>query len=81
MIVCEHILEDAIRTFFREMKISRPSYWPRHWDLLFLKKSVPCFIAALEKIEKVDFCYGFDQSKVMSANKSLEPTAKDGGSS
>ena len=78
MIVCEHTLEDAIRKFFHEMKIRRPDHWPVGFDLLFLKKSVPCFIAALRQIEEVDFCYGFDQSKVISANKSMHSTTKEG---
>ena len=65
MIVCEHTLEDAIRTFFKEMKISRPAYWYGDFDFLFLKMAVPCFITALEKIEHVDYCYGFDGSKVI----------------
>ena len=65
MIVCEHTLENAIRKFFNEMRIQRPNHWPNNFDLLFLKKSVPCFISALQEIEDVGFCYGFDESKTI----------------
>jgi len=65
MLVSERSLETAIREFFHEMKIPRPSHWSKNMDYLFLKKAVPSFILALEKIEPIDFCYGFDADNVI----------------
>lgn len=63
MIVCEHILEDALRTFFEEAKLPI-THNRKDFDLLVMKKCVPAFISALEEIEKVDYCYGYDQTKI-----------------
>ena len=64
MLLSEQSLEKAINTFFHEIKLPRPRGWSLLFDKMILKKAVPAFIEALKEIEKIDYCYGFDESKV-----------------
>lgn len=72
MLVCERDLENAIREFFAKMNFPRPSYWTREIDFSMLKKAVPAFISALEKIEPIDFCHGFNQDNVINKSSTYE---------
>ena len=66
MLVCEQDLEKAIQTFLNELKIPRPDCWSKNYDLAFKRAAVPAFISALEEIDDIDYCYGFDVTKVFS---------------
>jgi hypothetical protein len=63
MIVGEQHIENALRVFFHEAKIPR-KYLSIECDLRIMKKCVSAFIKALEEIEPVEKCYGFDETKV-----------------
>jgi len=73
MLVSEHNLEEAIRTFYHEAKIPIPAFWDGNKDARLLKRSVLAFLKALEKIEQIDFSYGFDRSKVFEEFNKYSP--------
>ena len=69
MIISESSLKRAIETFIHEACIPRPGSWKGKWsaklDGTFLNRLVvPAFLKALEEIEEVRLCHGFDIDRV-----------------
>ena len=66
MLISEQSIEEAIREFLSLAKIPRPRGWSTPKDGLFVRnRIVPAYLASLEKIEKVERCYGFDETKII----------------
>jgi len=68
LILNESDLEKAIRKFFNTAKLPKTNN-SLDYDLLVLKASVPAFISALKEIVGIDFCYGFDETKVFTGSE------------
>ena len=61
MLVCESSLRAAVETFLSEAGIPRPERWSLEKDHAFLVNRIyPAFLKALEQIEPVQLCHGFD---------------------
>ncbi len=65
MIISEQSIEAAIIKLLNNAKFPIPKHWNLSWDRLFIRnKLVPAYIESLAEIEQVDFCYGFDKTKI-----------------
>ena len=65
MLVSETDVERALDVFLREAQIPRHAMWSKKWEARVMQlRIIPAFLKALEAIEPVDYCYGFDASKI-----------------
>jgi hypothetical protein len=65
MLVTELTLKKAFKKFWNEVKMPRPSYWSKELDRSFVEEfALPAFLKALEEIEDVDPCTGFDLKNI-----------------
>ena len=65
MNICEQDLIRAVTTFLREAGIPQPEGWNRTKDGAFLYNRIyPAFLKALEQIEPVNLCHGFDLDRI-----------------
>lgn len=65
MRITENAFNRAVETLCQRMHAPRPGQWKGGWDVELDGKWVeyclkPAFLKALEEIEEVDPCYGFD---------------------
>ena len=72
MLISEQLLENSLKIFFKKAKIPRPGNFTVEDDREFMVRCVLAFIAALEEIEKIDYCYGFDETKVFEKERKSE---------
>lgn len=64
MLVTEHSLARAVRTFIGRALIPRPAGWTKKWDEQVVKQNIfPAFMEALNEIEAVEPNYGFDLNR------------------
>jgi len=65
MLVCETSIERALGIFLSEARIPRAGEVGVAMDAAWMRaRLVPAFLKALEEIEAVEYCYGFDASKI-----------------
>jgi hypothetical protein len=65
MLLTTQTLQRAVEVFLKEAHIPRPKYWSVDHDVLFLNNViVPAFYKALQEIEEVQPCFGFDLNNV-----------------
>lgn len=65
MNICERDLERAVKAFLYHAGIPRPERWSKTNDDLFVHNRIyPAMLKALEAIETVNLCYGFDIDRI-----------------
>ena len=65
MNICDRDLERAVTTFLKEAQIPLPAGWGRAKDVQFMYARIyPAMLKALEAIEPVNLCYGFDIDQI-----------------
>ena len=65
MLLTEESLRRAIKVFLREAKIPCPDRWSKIMDAAYQDiMVVPAFLKALQEIERVDTCAGFNLANV-----------------
>jgi hypothetical protein len=65
VLLTNETLQAAIEVFLREAHIPRPRNWTPDWDKQFVNRHiVPAFYKALQEIEEVWPCVGFDLKKI-----------------
>jgi hypothetical protein len=61
MLLTNENLQKAIEVFLQEAHVPRPAGWSVNMDTAYLNRVIaPAFYRALQEIEGVDPCYGFN---------------------
>lgn len=67
MLITEQSLMRACRTFVAQAHIPQPELWNAQRDKAFVKNRLfPAMLAALQEIENVSTCFGFDLDRASS---------------
>lgn len=67
MLLSEQTLKNFVDKMLFDLQIPRPKNLTIEEDIAFKKHFIKVSFKALNEIEEVDTCYGFDLSKVMEA--------------
>lgn len=67
MNICERDLERAVTAFLKDAQIPLPAGWSRTQDRQFMYARIyPAMLKALEAIEPVNLCHGFNIDQIES---------------